>query len=289
MFGGMQKHLLKDFTRIYHVDLHGDVRENPKISGTTHNVFGIQTGVGITLAVKHEARPRDGNCLYYHRVPDLWKREQKLSWLAEMRSIDGVEWERIPAGKWLTLTNAAEYDELIPFVSKDSSYEKHSIFHEHSLGVSSNRDGVVYDFSKEALLKRVEQFVDDYNAEVDRYRRKATKKTVVDDFVDTTRIKWSRSLKQQLVRQREASFDASKVRCSLWRPYTKKCLYLSELLVDFPALARSFFPFDGAENRVICCTNHTQVPFIVQMTDAIPDAAGRGQGRPLFSVLPVWR
>ena len=30
MFGGMQKHLLKDFTRIYHVDLHGDVRENPR-------------------------------------------------------------------------------------------------------------------------------------------------------------------------------------------------------------------------------------------------------------------
>ena len=45
-FDGMRKHLLQDFTRIYHLDLHGNVRQNPKLSGTTHNVFGIQVGVG---------------------------------------------------------------------------------------------------------------------------------------------------------------------------------------------------------------------------------------------------
>jgi len=67
-----------------------------------------------------------------------------------------------------------------------------------------------------------------------------------------------------------------------YRPFTKKRLYLGEILVDFPALARSFFPYDGAENRVICCTNHTQVPFIVQMADQIPDAAVGGRGGHCF-------
>src|SRR5262249_10510722 len=43
---GMRKHLVKDFDTFYHVDLHGNVRQNPRISGTTHNVFGIQVGVG---------------------------------------------------------------------------------------------------------------------------------------------------------------------------------------------------------------------------------------------------
>ncbi len=52
-FDGMRKHLLGHFDRIYHLDLHGNVRQNPKISGTTHNVFGIQVGVGITLAIRH--------------------------------------------------------------------------------------------------------------------------------------------------------------------------------------------------------------------------------------------
>jgi len=51
-FDGMRKHLLQDFTQIYHLDLHGNVRKNPKLSGTSHNVFGIQVGVGITIAIR---------------------------------------------------------------------------------------------------------------------------------------------------------------------------------------------------------------------------------------------
>jgi len=44
-FDGMRKHLLQDFTGVYHVDLHGNVRRNPKLSGTTHNVFYYVYGV----------------------------------------------------------------------------------------------------------------------------------------------------------------------------------------------------------------------------------------------------
>lgn len=51
-FDGFRKHLLQDFDKVYHIDLHGNVRKNPKISGTTHNVFGIQVGVGVTLAIR---------------------------------------------------------------------------------------------------------------------------------------------------------------------------------------------------------------------------------------------
>jgi predicted helicase len=50
-FDGMRKDLLADFDRIDHLDLHGNVRRNPKLSGTAHNVFGIQVGAGITLAI----------------------------------------------------------------------------------------------------------------------------------------------------------------------------------------------------------------------------------------------
>ena len=46
-FDGMRKRISQDFTQLYHLDLHGNVRLNPKLSGTTHNVFGIQVGVGI--------------------------------------------------------------------------------------------------------------------------------------------------------------------------------------------------------------------------------------------------
>jgi predicted helicase len=73
-FDGMRKHLLADFDRIDHLDLHGNVRRNPKLSGTTHNVFGIQVGAGITLAVRKRGVARR---LRYHRVPETWAEKRK--------------------------------------------------------------------------------------------------------------------------------------------------------------------------------------------------------------------
>lgn len=51
-FDGMRKHLEQDFDEIYILDLGGNVRKNPKLSGTTHNVFGIQVGVSINIFVR---------------------------------------------------------------------------------------------------------------------------------------------------------------------------------------------------------------------------------------------
>ena len=66
-FDGMRKHLLQDFTRIYHLHLEGNVRHNPALSGTAYNVFGIQVAVGITIAIRCDSRAnasnRRENCL----------------------------------------------------------------------------------------------------------------------------------------------------------------------------------------------------------------------------------
>ena len=53
-FDGMRKNLGKDFDSIYVLDLGGDVRSNPKLSGTTHNVFGIQVGVSVNIFVRKQ-------------------------------------------------------------------------------------------------------------------------------------------------------------------------------------------------------------------------------------------
>ena len=51
-FDGMRKHLSDDFDAIYILDLGGNVKKNPKLSGKTHNVFGIQVGVSINFFIK---------------------------------------------------------------------------------------------------------------------------------------------------------------------------------------------------------------------------------------------
>jgi predicted helicase len=53
-FDGFRKSLSEEFDHIYIVDTKNDVRANPKIAGTTHNVFGIQTGVAVMFLIKTE-------------------------------------------------------------------------------------------------------------------------------------------------------------------------------------------------------------------------------------------
>ncbi len=54
-FDGMRKNMERDFDEIYVLDLGGNVRKNPKLSGTTHNVFGIQVGVSVNICVRKRA------------------------------------------------------------------------------------------------------------------------------------------------------------------------------------------------------------------------------------------
>src|SRR3546814_1518021 len=42
-YDGFRKIAARDFAEIWIVDLGGDVRENPRLSGTKHNVFGIRS------------------------------------------------------------------------------------------------------------------------------------------------------------------------------------------------------------------------------------------------------
>ena len=55
---GFRRIAVQEFTDIYILDLGSDVRRNPKISGTTHNVFGIQTGVAIVFFVREGFAPK---------------------------------------------------------------------------------------------------------------------------------------------------------------------------------------------------------------------------------------
>lgn len=57
-FDGMRKHLLRDFDKIYHLDLGGNIRKNQS-GAAIGNVFDIRVGVGITLAIRHRSAGDD--------------------------------------------------------------------------------------------------------------------------------------------------------------------------------------------------------------------------------------
>ena len=80
-FDGFRKMVGDEFSEIWIVDLGGDVRADPRLSGPRHNVFGIQTGVAISFMVK---RVKGHGCrIRYSRRAQLETAEEKLSFLAE--------------------------------------------------------------------------------------------------------------------------------------------------------------------------------------------------------------
>jgi predicted helicase len=255
-FDGMRQHLLQDFTQIWHLDLGGNAREREG-----GNVFGIMVGVGITIAIRASQNPARG--LWYFRVPEDWRKEDKLGFLAEKKSMAGIQWQELEPDErhtWLTEGMRPEFATYLPMGSKQAksarAVDVQTIFRTYSGGVKTNRDDWVYDFNRDALAEKIKRFISTYNSEVDRWRREGGKGVNVDDFVlaDDTRIKWSRDLKLDLQRGNYASFDESKVRHALYRPFCKQWLFLDRVLNEEVYQQPDFFPTPAteSENCVIC-------------------------------------
>lgn len=256
-FDGMRKHLEMDFDEIYVLDLGGNVRKNPKLSGTTHNVFGIQVGVSINLFVRRKQRSEKAK-IFYARVDEFWRKEQKYIFLEGCQQRASIDWQIIqsnPTYTWLTEGLRVDFENFIQMGTKETRKDQTTnlIFKRFGHGNKTGRDAVVYNFDKTLLLGEVERFCDSYNAEVVRYLQKGKPKDL-DSFLRYDQIKWSRNLKRGLVNQRTLSFNEGRVRIGMLRAFTKTHLYFDDLMIDELGRSDSFFPnsLTEKENKLIC-------------------------------------
>jgi predicted helicase len=280
-FDGMRKNLAADFDEIYILDLGGNVRKNPKLSGTTHNVFGIQVGVSINILVRRKDKSKVRKAeIYYASVGEFWKKEEKYDFLEKKEMHENIKWEKIKPdtrNQWLTDGIEDKFDTFIGIGSKEAKRGKDSkvkfIFKTYSLGVSTNRDSVVYDFKEDNLSNRIRHFCELYNTEVQRLKGISAKENI-DVIVDYSKIQWSSTLKNHLKQQAIANFINCLIRISLYRPFTKQYLYYDPVLIDRPALFSEIFPNTDKENknRIISTSGiSSNKPFHCLMTNIIPD------------------
>jgi len=256
-FDGMRKHLEQDFDEIYVLDLGGNVRKNPKLSGTTHNVFGIQVGVSVNLFIRKQDRS-NASKIHYASVDEFWRKEQKFRHLEEVKQKSHIDWQRqLPDQKnnWLVEGMVNDFDSFLPIgvKGKKGNIAACVIFDSFSPGVNTARDYVVYDFHKELLNTRVDQFCDSYNVEVLRFRQKGSPKDI-DNFLNYEHIKWSRNLKRDLRNQKLLEYSEARIRAGIYRPFTKRYLYFDDIIIDELGKNPKFFPNTEAEreNRAIC-------------------------------------
>ncbi len=268
-FDGMRKHLADDCDAIYILNLSGNVRKNPKLSGTTHNVFGIQVGVSINFFIKKNTNNSDSKPtsetaqIFYARVDELWRKEEKYHYLDSNQHYQNIEWKHLTPSKryaWLTEGLHAEFDTFIPVGTKETKASKEKatgvIFKTYSRGIVTCRDAWTFNFDRDALEENVQRMIGTYNVETVRWTQRANLNANVNDFVvsDDTKISWSEALKRNLQRGKTTDFSQEKVRTSLYRPFTKSNLYFDRIMTERVYVFPSIFPTPETEteNRVIC-------------------------------------
>ena len=281
-FDGMRKHLADDFDAIYILDLSGNVRKNPKLSGTTHNVFGIQVGVSINFFIKRRGNIDSQAEIFYTRVDEFWWKDDKYRYLDSKKHYRNIEWKPITPDQrdtWLTEGLHTEFETFIPMGTKEAKAGKGEevdvIFKIYSLGVGTNRDAWAYNFNRNGLAQNMSLAIETYNAEVDRWKRQGGQSENLDDFVlsDDTKIKWSSALKQKLKSGQIAKFADIKIRQSLYRPFTKSNLFFDRIMNHRVHVVPSIFPTaeTETENRVICVSGlGSKKTFHILMAEIIP-------------------
>ncbi|WP_071188645.1 type ISP restriction/modification enzyme [Trichormus sp. NMC-1] len=214
-FDGFRKAVSDDFSYIYIIDLHGDVRKNPKLSGTTHNVFGIQTGVAIMFLVKKQNSDFN-NCQIFHiRRPDFDTASEKLRFLSQTK-FNHIPFEHITPDEkhnWINQSDN-DFETLLPVVDKDVKAGKgeEAIFKLFTNGLETGKDEWLYDFSKRNLIEKIRFFIFKYNESVEKNNQ-------------SIEIKWNRDLKNLFERKIRIQFLEENILFSHFRPFTNKFYY----------------------------------------------------------------
>ena len=262
-FDGFRKTIQDECDFAYIIDTRSDVRANPKISGTGHNVFGIQTGVALMFLIKLEDHIHQPCEIQYMSLDDFWKKEEKIRWfrkhildkdflferpkkldwfiqsVLEVEDMEGdvltdISLERIcPDGNnnWINLPEN-EWEDLLPTISYDvkNSAANKAIFKIFSNGIATNRDAWVYDDNLDNLGRKINYFIDEYNGLVD----KLEKGQFNGNYPDA--IKWSHGLKNKFRNRKRLIYNPSKITSIYYRPFKKRYYYcdfdLSDLITS---------------------------------------------------------
>jgi predicted helicase len=292
---GMRKNLAQEFDLIYVLDLGGNVRKNPKLSGTTHNVFGIQVGVCITLLVKLPGKPKDARRaakIHYHAVPVDWRKEKKYEFLELKQSVAGIQWQKLQPDKkqnWLDHGYREEFDDFMPIASHDARPGDASqpIFRECSNGVKTHRDAFAVNFNRGRVAKNMEAMIDAYNSQVNAYKRLKQKPVKIEDFInyESNAIAWSELLKKTLERGVEVEFDDKNIRPSNYRPYTSTWLYFDSVMNERRYGFPNIFPKINTKNTVIWLKVGSDWPMFALMSNRICDLMPQGGSQcfPVFT------
>jgi len=232
--------------------------------------------------------------IFYKDIGDYHSREEKLRLVKEAGSVLNPELEMTQItpnehGDWISMRNSI-FDEFIPLESeKKFNNKSKTFFTTYAIGVSTNRDAWVYNFSENELknnMKRMIAFYNEQRKQCEKERKKNNTINLIDYLdSDTQKISWTRSLRNDVNRNIIHKFKNEETVISLHRPFTKEYLYYDKSFIESPGIWSQLFPNNDNGNIVISLTGMGAAKdFSVIITNIIPDIQlqANGQCFPLY-------
>lgn len=289
---GFRKVIEKEFSKIYVFNLKGNQniqdwkREGGKIFGS-----GSKNGIAITLLIKNPNYQKEKATIYYHDIGDYLSKEDKLKKIENFKTISKMKFNILAPNKhgdWLTQRNEGfnAFIDLVP--DKKFNLKCESFYVTNIIGVSTNRDDWVYNFSKKAISLNMKLMIDFYNLQNENYQnsKKINPLIQVDDIIntDSTKIKWTTNLKKDVIKNIKHSFN-NEIINGMYRPFTKAKLYYDKSFIERPGLSKKIFPSEVYKNlQIVVMGPGASKGFSVLMTDKITnlDFIEKSQALPLY-------
>lgn len=213
-FRGMRQHLINSFNGIYIYDLHGNIKkkETSMDGGKDENVFDIQQGVSITLALKVE-----NECINNH-AHLYGLRDYKYNTLTE-NAVNTTRFSEVkPKSEFYLLRP----QDTSLFTEYEDYFKITDVMPVNSNGFKTHRDDFAIDFEKEELYKRIAEMRNESISDEEYYAKYAVK-----DNRD-----WKLKEARQLVRN-DPTWEDKLINC-LYRPFDWRECYFSTVAMDRP-------------------------------------------------------
>ncbi|MFE2426567.1 DEAD/DEAH box helicase [Streptomyces sp. NPDC059373] len=297
-YDGLRKCLVDEFDAIYCYNLRGNQRtagelsrkEGGKIFGS-----GSRNTVAILVLVKGSKPATSGCTLHYRDIGDYLSREDKLRILGG-QSLDSVPWDKVipnPEGDWINQRDE-QFSAFQPLGqnARKGIIGPDPIFSSYSLGLGTNRDAWVYNYSREKIEQNVRRTIDFYNSQVEDFSAYCVKNEIADpsqtveSFVDRNpkEISWSSSLIPKVARGRRVAFESSHITTSMYRPFSRQVVYFDRDLNHRPGQLPQMFPTPESENFGFYINGyHATSEFALLAVDALPCLDVFGKGGYLFT------
>jgi predicted helicase len=276
---GFRKSIEKEFNSIYVFNLRGNARtvgelnrkEGEPLFGASGGKGGSMTPIAITLLVKKPAIPTSDFKakeqkaeVFYHDIGDYHKRVQKLEIIKKFGSVANEEmsWTELEPnehGDWISMRNES-FSSFIPLApEKKFDSKSDTFFTTNAIGIATNRDAWVCNFSKHKLIANVKNMIDFFNHQTQGYKNALieNKKVDIQNYIsnDTTKISWTVNLKKDLEKQITHVINEKRIQLEMYRPFCAQQTYFSKDLIERPGLWNKLFPNAETQNIVICVSS----------------------------------